>query len=168
MRWYVLYTKPREELRAQDNLQQQGFEIFLPMHRIEKLRSQKLVVTLEPLFSRYLFIRLDQILSNWGPIRSTRGVSQFLRFGKEADPVVASDILIEILKMRTSNVTAPKPMFEAQELLQIKDGPFSGFVGFYERMTQTDSGESRALLLIELLGKQQHIAVPVSSLKAVR
>ena len=165
MKWYVLYTKPNEELRAQENLQQQGFETFLPMHRIESLIHKKVVVTLEPLFWRYLFIRLDQLKSNWAPIRSTRGVSKFLRFGTESDPVVASDLLIEMLKDRGDQQVI-KHMFEPQELVQIQEGPFRGLEAFYVHITKTYSGESRALLLIEMLGKQQKISLPLGSLKA--
>ena len=166
MKWYVLYTKPEEELRAQENLQQQGYETFLPMHRIESLRHKKVTVTLEPLFWRYLFIRLDQLTSNWAPIRSTRGVSKFLRFGIESDPVVASDLLIEMLKDQTGDQGVVKPMFAPQELVHIQEGPFRGLEAFYVKMTKTHSGDSRALLLIEMLGQQQQIRLPISSLKA--
>ena len=36
--WYVLQTKPRQELRARDNLANQGIRCHLPMLRVEKVR----------------------------------------------------------------------------------------------------------------------------------
>jgi len=30
MKWHVIHTKVREEFRALENLQNQGFEVFLP------------------------------------------------------------------------------------------------------------------------------------------
>jgi transcriptional antiterminator RfaH len=30
MKWHVIHTKVREEFRALENLQAQGFEVFLP------------------------------------------------------------------------------------------------------------------------------------------
>jgi hypothetical protein len=31
--WHVVHTKPRAEARALENLERQGFEVFLPMIR---------------------------------------------------------------------------------------------------------------------------------------
>ena len=83
MYWYLIYTKPRQEQRALLNLEQQGYECYLPLHAAEKLQRGKLSVVEEPLFPRYLFIQLDtsQTGKSWGPIRSTKGVSHLVAFG---------------------------------------------------------------------------------------
>jgi transcriptional antiterminator RfaH len=87
MKWHVIHTKVREEFRALENLQAQGFEVFLPICQVQKKQQGKIQLATEPLFPRYLFIRLSDVTSNWFPIRSTRGVSQLLRFGTSADPI---------------------------------------------------------------------------------
>jgi hypothetical protein len=74
--WYVVHTKPRQETRALENLQNQGFECFLPTMEIEKLRNQRVMRVVEPMFSRYMFIQLDDTTQNWGPIRSNFGRKQ--------------------------------------------------------------------------------------------
>ena len=56
--WYLIHTKIRQERVALENLERQGFESFLPLIRVEKLRRSALVVVEEPLVPRYLFIRL--------------------------------------------------------------------------------------------------------------
>ena len=164
MKWYVIQTKPQQEFRALENLQNQGFEVYLPIHGVEKLRRSQIQVKQEPLFSRYLFIRLDQILSNWGVIRSTRGVSQLLRFGIESQPSVVDDQIILFLKTKLDDQNLTKTLFTDQELVQVKMGPFTGLEGFYQKLIQTSSGETRALLLIEVLGKLQRIAIPLTNL----
>ena len=78
MHWYAIHSKPRQEERALDNLQRQGFEAWLPMLTVEKVLRGKLVQVTEPMFSRYLFIRLDTEQTNWSPIRSTLGVSRLV------------------------------------------------------------------------------------------
>jgi transcriptional antiterminator RfaH len=41
MKWHVIHTKVREEFRALENLQAQGFEVFLPNCEVqEKLLQQ--------------------------------------------------------------------------------------------------------------------------------
>ncbi len=75
--WYLLKTKIREELRAQVHLENQHFEVYCPMIK------EKCGFT--PLFAGYLFIRLDvKDLPSYHKIRSTRGVSEFVRFNRMA------------------------------------------------------------------------------------
>ncbi len=75
MHWYLVHTKPRQEKCALENLQRQGFQCYLPTLPAEKLRQGVLTVADEPLFPRYLFIRLGQgdSAKSWAPIRSTKG-----------------------------------------------------------------------------------------------
>ena len=60
MHWYLVHTKPRQEKCALENLQRQGFQCYLPTLLSEKLRQGVLTVVDEPLFPRYLFIRLGR------------------------------------------------------------------------------------------------------------
>jgi len=93
--WHLLMTKPREDERAQAHLQNQDYEIFRPLIRRYKIKQGKQVATLEPLFPRYIFIRLDDVLSNWSKIRSTRGVAQLVRFSDH--PAIVPDIIVALL-----------------------------------------------------------------------
>ena len=85
MRWHVIYTKPRREEIARNKLEKQGCEYYLPLRTLEKLSRGRRVKTSEPLFNRYLFIRLDESGEgpSWAPIRSTLGVSHLLRFSDQ-------------------------------------------------------------------------------------
>ena len=71
MHWYLVHTKPRQENCALENLERQAYPCYLPTLLTEKLRQGALTVTNEPLFPRYLFIRLGQGASakSWAPIR---------------------------------------------------------------------------------------------------
>ena len=96
MRWYVIHAKPRQEARALENLERQGYEAWLPMLTVQKILRGRVADVTEPLFSRYLFIRLDTVQSNWSPIRSTLGVSRLVTFGNQ--PAVVPDALIDDLR----------------------------------------------------------------------
>ena len=75
--WYLLKTKVREELRAQEHLENLNFEAYCPIIK-ENGKSA-------PLFAGYLFIRLSaKDLPSFHKIRSTRGVSGFIRFNRIA------------------------------------------------------------------------------------
>ena len=165
MHWYLIHTKPKQEFRAQENLNHQGYRTFLPTLKVQKLKKNTIEVQEDPLFHRYLFIQLDQVQSNWFPIKSTRGVHQIVRFGMYADPVIVPDELVEELRSWDPSRLAPKSLFEMGEPVQIKEGPFKSLEGNFQQLLKDSSGESRAMLLIEILGKTQHIKVPMGHIQ---
>jgi transcriptional antiterminator RfaH len=157
MHWYAIHSKPRQEERALENLQRQGFEVWLPMMTVEKVLRSKLVQLQEPMFSRYLFIRLDMEQSNWSPIRSTLGVSKLVSFGNR--PAVVADELIDALQQLPEQ--APQRLFQPGQQVKIVSGPLRGLEGIYHQ----PDGELRAMVLIELLNKQHRIVTDMQDLR---
>jgi len=165
MCWYLLHTKPRQEKVALSHLERQGYVCYLPIHHSVKLRNRKLIVVDEPLFSRYLFIRLgqDEKDKSWGPIRSTIGVSNLVRFGER--PAQADDRLVEAIKLyEESSLFAPKPLFSPGDTVQITEGTFSGLDAVY----QMTDGKQRALVLIEFLSRPVFLRLDTVSLRKTR
>lgn len=164
MYWYVIHTKPRQEQRALLNLEQQGYECYLPVLAIEKLHQGVLSVAVEPLFSRYLFIRLDvsQSGKSWSPIRSTKGVSHLVTFGKEYAKV--DEKLIDALRSQGDVLyNQPQRLFAEGERVMVTDGPFAGIEAIY----QMSDGESRAMVLIELLSKPTQLKISPANLSKI-
>ena len=159
MQWYVIHTKPRQEQRALENLQRQGFEAWLPMIALEKVRRSRLTQVTEPMFSRYLFIRLDTTQTNWSPIRSTLGVSKLVSFGNV--PAAVPDALIDML--RESPPLPPQRLMNPGDEVQLVEGPLRGLRGIY----QQHDGEARAMVLIELLSQPQTIQIELQALRPV-
>ena len=150
MRWYLVYTKPRQEKLALAHLTLQGYECYLPMRNCVKLRKRKLVVVNEPLFSRYLFIRLGNGShdKNWVPIRSTVGVCELVRFGVR--PAQAEDALIEKIKRREEfSFSTPEPLPKPSEKTRYAERSTLGV----EAVFQMHDGRERVLALIALLSK---------------
>lgn len=165
MYWYLIHTKPRQEKVAFDNLQRQGYQCYLPIRLSEKLHQSVLKVTDEPLFPRYIFIRLGQGESaqSWAPIRSTKGVSRLVSFG--AEPAKVSESLVEALRAQESSVQAePERLFKPGENVCLTEAPFTGLEGIY----QMADGEHRVIVLIELLCKQAQLRVAPVNLSKVR
>jgi transcriptional antiterminator RfaH len=157
MGWYLIHSKPRQEARALENLQRQGYEAWLPMLTVEKIRRGLIANVTEPMFSRYLFIRLDTVTSNWAPIRSTLGVSRLVTFGSV--PASVPDDLIEVL--RNAPAQSPQRLLAPGEEVLFVGGPLQGLRGIF----QQHDGEARAMVLIELLSKPQSIAVNLHDLR---
>jgi len=164
LRWYLVYTKPRGETAALENLRRQGYKCYLPTFPREKLCRGLLTVGHEPLFPRYLFIRLgmEDTAKSWGPIRSTKGVIRLVSFGAEPAPV--DDDLIELLQTPEASAQAePARLFKPGEHVRLLEAPFTGIEGIY----QMADGERRAMVLIEILSKPVTLCVAPISLRKV-
>lgn len=162
MHWYLVHTKPRQEKCALDNLHRQGYQCYLPTLPSEKLRQGLLMVSDEPLFPRYLFIRLGHgdSAKSWTPIRSTKGVSRLVSFGVE--PARVDDGLIELLRMQEASIQAePERLFKSGERVRLTEAPFAGIEG----ICQMADGERRFMVLIEILSKPVAIRVAPASLR---
>ncbi len=159
--WYVIQSKPRQEVKACQELEKQGYQVFLPTIQVEKVLGGQRLEKQEPLFSRYLFIQLDQTDSNWAPIRSTRGVSGLIRFGSHI-PSLSNE---QLRSMKDWIEGLPKKdYFAPGQLLQVIAGPFRGMQGIFEKLIKTRNGDERAIVLFEILGKTQQISAPLSDL----
>lgn len=165
MPWYAIHTKPQQEFRAHENLSNQGYQVFLPTCQVEIIQKNRLITHTQALFKRYLFIALDDVNSNWMPIRSTRGVHQLLVWPISKTPIVVKDELIEVLKQQDKQLRQVN-LFQAGQILNIVDGALKGMQGLFERLYTMADGDLRAYLLIDFLGKQQTLSVPVSQLKS--
>ncbi len=164
MHWYLVYTKPKQEKCALDNLHRQGYQCYLPTIPSERLRQGLLAVADEPLFPRYLFIRLGRgdSAKSWGPIRSTKGVCRLVSFGGE--PARVDDGLIELLRTQEASLqTESQCLFGAGEFVRLTEAPFAGIEGIY----QMAEGEHRVMVLIEILSKPVAVRVPPATLRKV-
>jgi len=164
MHWYLVHTKPRQEKCALLNLEQQGYQCYLPIRPSEKFRQNSLTVTNEPLFPRYLFIRLGlgEYSKSWAPIRSTRGVSRLVTFG--IAPAKVEERLINFLKAQESTGQPQRRRrFEHGEVVRLSGWAFGGIEGIY----QMADGEHRSMILIELLSRLVSVRVTTASLQKV-
>jgi transcriptional antiterminator RfaH len=162
VRWYLIHTKPGRETVAEVNLRRQGYLVYYP----RLLRSMRIrgrwVERVAPLFPRYLFLGLAVGQQEIGPVRSTLGVANVVRFGCDYTPV--PDGVVEEIRMRADPETglhrlhAHAAAFQPGSRVRIVDGAFDGLEGVFHR----ESGEERVVLLLGLLGRDTLVQVPVA------
>lgn len=160
MDWWLVHTKPRQEIKALHNLEAQDFECYLPLFPVEVLQRGSFQVNETPLFPRYLFCRAGKngAGENWGVIRSTSGVNRLVCFGSQ--PAKVNDQLVSAIRQQSGLRTQAKPIFTQGEKLQISHGPFAGLQAIYEMKT----AEDRVLVLISLMSKQVRLTLEPSKL----
>src|ERR1043166_6531453 len=82
VRWCVVHTQPHRELRAGVHLRNQGYRVFLPLHRNTVRHARQFRIALAPLFPRYLFVEILVGRDRWSCIRGTYGVSSLIMDGE--------------------------------------------------------------------------------------
>jgi len=155
-KWYLIQTKPQQESIATKNLSNQGFEVFFPKAIIKNKTVS--------LFPGYLFIRLDDKNQNWTPIRSTKGVSNFVRFGlsfaKVPDQIIS---MIKIQQQQTIEKMIDICSHQKGDYLEIQTGAFKG----QQAIFQNYSAQNRVVVLLKLIGQQQEIELMEKEVVAI-
>lgn len=155
--WYLIQCKPRQEARAEQNLRNQTFPCYCPQHAVEKIRHGKRVVMQEPLFPGYLFINLCKLNDNWHSIRSTRGVLRMVTFANQPMPV--PDDVIDKLQARLSSIS-DQPLYKEGAPVTLIEGPFKDLNAVFCKA----DGEERAIILLNVLNRQQRLKVPLRAI----
>ncbi|MBT5330637.1 MAG: transcription/translation regulatory transformer protein RfaH [Porticoccaceae bacterium] len=147
--WVVVMTKARQEHKAVTNLQNQGFNVYLPSTpRRDRFGEAH---GLEPLFPGYCFCaaQTEQSLS---PLRSTPGVLSVVRFGQQIAHIDA--LAIDRIRKAEAYLTE-NPIdgaIQTGDRVRIVDGPLAGLEGL-----ASNTAQNRIEVLIEMLGQYQRL-----------
>lgn len=160
--WYLIYCKPQQERIARDNLERQRYVVYLPLAPVRRRRKGRTVRIIDPIFPRYLFINLSDQTDDWGPIRSTIGVSSLVRFGQV--PAKIPDSLIQGLRLREDSdgiLIFQEKDHQKGDRVRIAEGPMQGYEGIF----QCKSGKERVILLLQITEKAVNIELNASQIE---
>ncbi len=155
--WYLVHTKPRKEWIAKEHLQRQGYDLHLPL--IQHLRRQRgrWLNVVEPLFPRYIFVRLTLEHDDFRSIRYTTGVHTLVSFSEA--PAIVPDRVVDSLKRaadpNTGLHTLKLPVFAPGNALVIDSGPLAGMQGIF----LAETAEERVTILLNILGRENRITL---------
>ena len=145
--WHLIYTKPQQEKVALDNLTRQNYQCYLPLINKEKILQGKKILSKEPMFPRYLFVRLSHDgQQNWSPIRSSKGVSHLVNFGGLAASL--DDETMDNLQQKIDKAIVVK-VFSIGDKVEILKGPFKGMEAIFNNY----KAEERAMLFLNFMAK---------------
>jgi len=143
--WLVIYTKPRQEKKLAERLQQAGYTVYCPTQRMKKRWSDRWKWVEQPLFTSHIFIQIDP--EHRDAIYFVPGFVRFLFWLKRPAQVQPKEI--ETLK-RWLNDYAPEAIstsnLQPGQKTKVLTGPFQG----QEGMLQEVKAERAQLYLEEL------------------
>lgn len=144
-KWFVINTKPKNEDRASANLIAGGIETLAPKLKYKKYKNNRFVTVIEAMFPGYIFAKFDPI-DDFHLVKYTRGVKTIVHFGERIVPI--HEELINFIKSKLENGIATiqkKPLSQGDKIV-IKDGPFKGLTGIFEREMD---GKERVTILLD-------------------
>lgn len=155
-RWYLAYTKPRQEQIALSNLVSQGFDSYLPLYKKFKPSALGPVALFEPMFPRYIFFRPGKPEQSISAVRSTKGVSTIVRFGFE--PAVLSDVMVQRIRQleqdRSQASMQEISNLQAGQTVRLQHSALDGIEGLIQNVSA-----KRVAVLLEILGRPTVVQV---------
>lgn len=158
---------------ALEQLLRQDFEAYLPMFRVFKKPGRRgkavapgglppssaaedALVTREPMFPRYLFVRPTRATQSLSVVRSTVGVSRLILFGQQ--PAVLADVAVQAIRqaeaLRETAPVAEVSPFKPGMPVRLLDPALAGLQALVQSVSR-----DRVTLLLEILGRPQSVQV---------
>jgi len=159
--WFVVQFKPNSHFQAAKNLNQQGFETFLPLQNSTKQKTPQSRSNRKPLFPGYMFVTFNKAKSNWHKINNTYGVSRLVTLNSKLKPIPT--LFVDNLKMRydLSGNLLPIKKLNKGDQVKVLEGPFADFIATVEAYET----EQCIWILMDLMGRKTKIQTATDSLQ---
>ena len=164
--WYAAYCRYGSESHAEERLNWQGFETYLPMFKKKFIGVKRAYYEPRPLFPTYVFVRFDIDRNGWRDILSTGGVRGLVANGHGELPVALPERAIIQLKAREHGgyVTfEDRPKFHNGQWVRVIDGLFVGKLAKIDLLSESE----RIQILLDAFGRKVRVELCGSQLEAV-
>lgn len=153
--WFALQVRTTHEKRIADMLDQKGYELFLPLHRVRRRWSDRVKEVEQPLFPGYLFCRFAA--NARAGILKTAGVRRVVGIGCVPMPIDEHEIQAIQQAVSSGLDVQPHAFLTAGQRVRIESGPFEGVEG------QIIEVRSRHRLILAISLLQRAISVEIDS-----
>jgi transcriptional antiterminator RfaH len=159
--WFCIKAKPKHEHIAAAHIQLcREAEVFFPRIRFERPFKGRKIRVIEPLFPGYLFARFE-LPRHVLQVRYAAGVQTIVHFGTHI-PIVPEDIMAALMaefgREEVREVNADPVPGDAVEIVM------GAFAGLKAVVTRVIPARQRVAVLLEFLGRQLTVEIPVEFL----
>lgn len=165
LRWYVIKTQPKQEVRAECNIRVWGINTFLPKISERYINpftdvSSKVI---RPLFPRYLFAQFS-VKDAYRRVCFTRGVHSIVSFGN--GPTSVDDEVIQMIQSRIGEDGLVKLDNELNngDQVMIDNGPLRDMVGVFQYDIK---GTDRVAILLTAISYQGRVIVEKDQVRKI-
>jgi len=153
--WFAVWTRSRQEKSAASILETLGVPHYLPLNsELRQWTDRKQIVTV-PLFSGYLFVRINLATDGRLQVLKTPGIAGFV--GNQTGPLPVPDQQIDdirsVLEKRVECIVLPL-LYEGDHV-RVTRGPLTGVQG---KLVKSNSS-TRLAISIEMIHKTLLVSV---------
>jgi transcription termination/antitermination protein NusG len=159
-RWFAIWTRSRHEHMVREQLEQKGFDAFLPtIPKWSRWKDRKKKIDW-PLFPGYCFARFDA--QDRLPIVKCTGVVTIVSSDGEIIPI--PDVEIDgIRRLVESDLQYdPCPLIHEGMMVEVTHGPLKGVIGRLSRK----GPHARLVLAVDLIGQAVSVEVDAADVRA--
>ncbi|MBP5712028.1 MAG: UpxY family transcription antiterminator [Prevotella sp.] len=164
--WHALYVRSRTEKKVLSQLEDNGFQAYLPLVTQVKKWSDRKKKVEEPLFKSYVFVYSNE--KEYIPILNIYGVVRFVSFERKAVVVPENQILAikkfvnDYEKGEEYKLMNNEDLKEGQ-MVRIISGPCKGLTGRLE----TICNKRHLIVFIDVVGQYMPVHLPRAKVEPV-
>ncbi|MBL1213865.1 MAG: UpxY family transcription antiterminator [Ignavibacteriae bacterium] len=160
--WFVLYTKPRHEFKAEAQIKSINVETYLPTTTVIKQWSDRKKKVTEPLFKSYIFIYADE-KERLNSLEQNGVVATVCFKGKPAHvPEIQIENLRKLLAGKSEVEVTDK--IEINTRVRVDDGPFAGIEGV---VFENENNDKMLGITIDLLNRTVAVKLPKTEVTVI-
>ena len=159
--WFILQFKSNSHHKAEKNLNQQGFETFLPLYNTTSRNLSRFRNTSKPLFPGYMFIKFDRAESKWHKINNTYGVSRLITFRSILKSIPTTFVDSLMRRYDSSDKLIPVKKLKKDDQVKVLRGPFANFIATVEKY----ESDQRIWILLDLMNRKTKIQTTSDALE---
>ncbi len=176
-KWFVVHTQSGYEKKVKQNLEARMsvldledkiHEIEVPVEDVIEFKNGRKVVVKKKIFPGYLLIRCEKNESVFIDIKATPGITGFA--GPDGRPAALKRREVESFLQtpepgeEPQRRTKPSVIYEIDESVRIKDGPFSDFQG---QVVEINEEHLRVKVLVNIFGRETPVELEFSQVAKI-
>jgi transcriptional antiterminator NusG len=160
-RWYVVHAysgfeksvqRALVERIARAGMQDKFGQVLVPVEEVIEMKAGQKSISERKFFPGYVLCEMEMDDESWHLVKSTPKVTGFVG-GTATKPTPISEKEVEkIMQQMQEGVEKPRPkvLFEAGEMVRVKEGPFTDFNGSVEEVNYE---KSRLRVSVTIFGR---------------
>jgi transcription termination/antitermination protein NusG len=173
MRWYVVHAysgfeksvqRALVERIARSGMQHLFGRILVPVEEVVEMKSGQKSISERKFFPGYVLVEMEMGDESWHLVKSTPKVTGFVGgTGNKPTPISEKEVE-KIMQQMQEGVDKPRPkiLFEAGEVVRVKEGPFTDFHGAVEDVNYE---KSKLRVAVTIFGRPTPVELEFSQVE---
>ena len=144
-RWYVVHAfsgmeksvaRAIQERIDRAGMQEQFGQLLVPTEEVVEIRGWQKALSERRFFPGYVLVEMDMNEQTWHLVKNTNKVTGFVGGTASKQTPISQAEVDKIMAQMQEGVEKPRPkvLFEAGEVVRVREGPFTDFNGNVEEV----------------------------------